>query len=277
MNIIDGNWLVLRNFHKCGRPQDESELFNSVLGSLLKYIKEYGYENKLVVAWDNGKYRYRSETNGIAYKGDRSYDESFQCAWNTMVRLRESLPSLGIPCLHFPGVEADDIGYFFAHHPKFKRVSKKLICSDLDWLISVTEDTLVYRPLPQGLEIYSDSVLEEQYQLEHYSDFLLYKAINGDASDSIPGLTGSHSKIKTYLEAYKLSKIEDEEILKKIENNIHLMRLDRIVDDEEVCEALIEQFYRKPTKIPLSFILPPNYPVYFNGMIKKYMKCQGLA
>lgn len=276
MNILDGNWMVLRNFHMMNKPQDESVLFNSCLGSILKFIKDYGYDNKFVVAWDDGKYRYRSDTKGIDYKGERNYDESFQSAWNTMKRLQEVLPFLGVASLKFKGIEADDIGYFFAHHPKFKRAEKRLLASDRDWFISITEDTMVIRPMPRGPEYYTNSILEEEYELEHYSEFLLYKAINGDGSDSIPGLTGSHSKIKKLMLAHKLDKLTEEQST-VISNNIHLMRLDRIIEDQEVCDSLLEQFYHKPTKTPLSFLLPPNHPAYFTGVIKKYMTRQGLA
>lgn len=276
MNVLDGNWMVVRNFHASNKMQDESGFLNHCLGSILRFVKNNGYK-PFAVAWDQGKYRYRADTKGVDYKGDRVYDDSFKVCWNVMDRLRQILPSIGIKCLQFPGIEADDIGYWCAYTPElshFKEIN--LISSDRDWFISINERTNVIRPLTgDKIQLYSESILEEEFGLSHFDDYLLYKSIVGDGSDNIPGITQSAALIKEYISGYKLSTL-DEEIKSKMEVNIHLMRLDRILTDEEVCASLKQQLNTPFVKRPLSLLLPPNYPVYFNGIIGKYMREQGL-
>lgn len=268
---MDGNYLAMRNFHAIGIDKVTSQsLITSIFQTIYKIIRNDGYQSQVYVAWDGGHSRYRGSDED--YKGSREYDERFNVLWESINNLHLSLPQTGIISLKFPGVEADDIGYYYSYRALVDNIETKLYSVDRDWLISVNEKCSVVRPNTKD-PIWTPEELKKAYKLGDHS-FLLYKSILGDSSDEIVGITNNIDQILNYCDQYKNNSI-DESIKLKINHNLDLMRLDRIVEDFEVTSSLIEQeskvSYNSKSAISEFFkLMGNNFPQYFYGVSGKY-------
>lgn len=269
--VIDGNWLGMRNFHAAGKIQDRSKLAISIMQSLLKIIRTDEYRSQIIVAWDGGSYRYRGYQED--YKEGREYDEAYNCLWEVLATLHEHLPKIGIHSIRCKGVEADDLGYYYGWRAVEENVFTLLTAIDRDWLISINEKTSVFRPAinkaPEELVTHQNIV--EKFPIQHFSEFLIYKAIFGDGSDNIPGVT-TGVNINEAVCKYKTGQL-GADIVEKIDKNINLMRLNHIVTDTEVHEMIKEceskMVLNVPIRDPLTAICG-TFPEYFNGVVGKY-------
>lgn len=269
--VLDGNFLSVRNFHAMGKPRDTGKVLISVLQTIFKIIKEDDYQSQVYVAWDYGHNRYRPAEKGVEYKATREYDDSFDFLWEALKIAHKILPLTGIGSIKFYGVEADDIGYYYANQSLIDNIPTILYSIDRDWLISVNKNCSVIRPRTKD-PIWTLDELNKGFDLKN-NQFLLYKAILGDPADNISGLSEDHDTIINLCEAYKSNSIEQE---KKdvIDHNISLMRLDHIIKDDEVKNRIKYQesvisynpnkFFNAMNAENISF------PQYFYGVTKKY-------
>lgn len=93
---------------------------------------------------------------------------------------------LQIACLD--NIEADDsIAYLTMQYfvPKGSKV--RIVSTDRDYLQLVSEQIEVYSPVKKKL--YSPKKLQEEFSI-HPDNYLLYRVVDGDMGDSIPGVSG---------------------------------------------------------------------------------------
>jgi 5'-3' exonuclease len=266
MIIFDGNWIAQRQFHALSRPDNRDVLSISIISSFLKYLKVFGYDNKIVVAWDNGTYRYRNKSESPDYKKGRDYDESYQTCWDSIDWLHSILPSLGISSIKYPGVEADDIAYYISTLD----IDKVFIASDRDWLACINENSRVHRPVGKVHKTYEIKDLLEEYELKSTEDWWFYKSLVGDSSDNIPSIL-SHKKAINYIYSEDKNLISEDKF-KCLEDNYELIRMDHIMSDEEVISDIKTQLINSDINHNISDVLPKDYPQYFNSVLNKYFK-----
>lgn len=180
--ILDGTWLIRRNFHAMGAEdnRDPGAVISSFVQSVSKLIRDYNYKREVIALFDYGKFRYRPKQEFPEYKANREYDEDyFAPLWEASNKIKDVLPAIGIRAISFYGLEADDLGYLLAH----QGTDNILHSSDRDWYACVNDISSVRNP-NDGLV--DKAKLLEMTGLSDIKDYALYKSINGDGSDNIP-------------------------------------------------------------------------------------------
>ena len=198
--LVDGNAIVHRGFHaipslstKSGEPTNAVYGFTMILLRALNEIKP----DFAAVTFDLPKPTFRHEAYK-EYKATRvkAPDELYA----QIPRCKEIVRALGIEIFEKEGYEADDVLGTLARLIEEKNKTTPdyetlIVTGDLDTLQLVSDYTKVYT-LRKGLTdimVYDPAAVKERYGItvEQVVDF---KAIKGDASDNIPGVTGIGEK-----------------------------------------------------------------------------------
>ncbi|HWR64541.1 MAG TPA: DNA polymerase I [Bellilinea sp.] len=196
--LIDGHALAYRTYFalsltggkfstSSGEPTAGTYGFASVLIKLIEQDKpEY-----LAVAFDTGK-TFRNDIFP-AYKGTRAKmpdDLRLQ-----IDRIREMVDVFGLPRLEMEGAEADDVLGSIAKQAVAKGLGVKIITGDRD-LLQLVEDRVVVNLAGSKLSEAKDFAAKDVVaSLGVRPDQVVdYKALVGDKSDNIPGVTGVGEK-----------------------------------------------------------------------------------
>ena len=186
--IIDGNSLINRAFYglpplkslsgkQCGAVFGFVNMMMSVItGDRPKY---------LVCVFDAGKHTFRHNMYAD-YKGTR--EGMPEDLHEQLLVLKDLLKAMGIETIEIPEIEADDIVGSLTR--KFNE-EFILISGDKDLLQLVDDHVTVWltqKGISSVLKV-DRKVLKEEFNLEPYQVIEL-KAIMGDASDNIPGVSG---------------------------------------------------------------------------------------
>lgn len=210
--IIDGNSVIHRAYHALpALTTKKGELVNAVYGFLLvflKAIREF-QPDYIAACFDFPAPTFRHEKYK-EYKAKRppAPEELYQ----QIPKVKEVLKIFNVPIFEKEGFEADDIiGTISKKFPKKQvgarraggwrvgwspEVESIILSGDLDTLQLVDKDTKVYF-LRKGVKdtfLYDENLVKEKYQgltPEQLTDF---KALKGDPSDNIPGVTGIGEK-----------------------------------------------------------------------------------
>lgn len=144
---------------------------------------------------DRGKNRFR--VNRI-YPENMNEEEERESMKRQFVWLAEFLESLPINFMVYDGIEADDVMAYLSNHIKDELGAEQIIVStDKDFLQLVDDKRIIYSPTKKVL--YNIPVLEREYGL-HHENFILYRILDGDSSDNIPGIYGCG--LKTLLKRF---------------------------------------------------------------------------
>ena len=102
---------------------------------------------------------------------------------NRIVQYLECLP---LTIINMDNIEADDVIGYCAKHI-FKDSKSTIMSTDKDFLQLVDENIKVYSPTKK--KMYDEEKVVEEYGISSHN-FLLYRMLDGDVSDSIPGVKG---------------------------------------------------------------------------------------
>ncbi|PSO43199.1 DNA polymerase I [Candidatus Saccharibacteria bacterium QS_5_54_17] len=195
--VIDGKSVLYRGYYAMGdlatadgRPTGATYGF-AMMG--LRILQEFN-PDYVAVAWDKSKTNIRARRELYAqYKANRKPMPE---------DLREQIPDVrrvcrafGWPLLEVDDYEADDIMGSLAVQAKQKDIDSVLVTGDLDVLQLVNHHTqvcLLKRGVTQTIT-YNQNSFQEAYRMtpEQFTD---YKALMGDPSDNIPGVSGVGEK-----------------------------------------------------------------------------------
>jgi DNA polymerase I len=198
--IIDGNALVHRAFHALpplASPQGEP--VNAVYGFLLVFLKVLKDLQPQYVAasFDLPGPTFRDRIYaGYKAKRPKAPDELYE----QIPLIKEILQKLGVPIFEKQGYEADDVIGTIVKIAKRQQIDPEpeiiIVTGDLDALRLIDENTKVYA-LKRGLKdvvVYNQELVRKKYDglvPEQLTDF---RALRGDPSDNIPGVTGIGEK-----------------------------------------------------------------------------------
>ena len=101
-------------------------------------------------------------------------------------RIVEYLECLPLTIINMDNIEADDVIGYCAKHI-FKDSKSTIMSTDKDFLQLVDENIRVYSPTKK--KMYDEEKVLEEYGVSSHN-FLLYRMLDGDVSDSIPGIKG---------------------------------------------------------------------------------------
>ena len=154
----------------------------------------------LAVAFDTGK-TFRDEIYP-AYKGTRAkMPEDLR---PQIERIREMVDVFNIPRLEREGFEADDVLGSAARIAAENGLGVKIVTGDRDLLQLVNERTVVYLAGDDKNYITAEDVLASKFAVRP-EQVVDYKALVGDTSDNIPGVSGVGEKTASAL----LGKVRD--------------------------------------------------------------------
>lgn len=200
--IIDGNNNLYRSLYVNLKFYTKDGIYTGALFNFLKILNTFRIFGKLIVVFDgqnSSSYRRKFYPE---YKANRLKDFSTMSEEDKLTESKkqlsiqqslEILPILGIPTISFSGIEADDIIYHLALHLKKKDKNNKVTVAsgDRDYFQLLQHDIGVYQPIKD--EYINADNFERIYEFspEYY---VLYRSLEGDGSDNIPGIDGIGSK-----------------------------------------------------------------------------------
>ena len=200
--IIDGKSVFYRGYYAMGNLSLEDGTptggvygFASLAFEVIRKLKP----DYVVVAWDKkGTSTAKRSAIYPEYKaGRKKAPDDF---YEQIPLLKDFLKTLGWPLFETDGYEADDILGTLAVQANKLGVEANLITSDLDMLQLIDENTKVFA-MKRGfsdIEEFDLEYFENKYGLKQ-SQFLDLKALQGDSSDNIPGVSGIGPKTATQL------------------------------------------------------------------------------
>jgi len=198
--IIDANSVIHRAYHALPRLTTKNgELVNAVYGFLLvllKAIKDF-QPDFIAACFDHPSPTFRHKKYK-EYKAKRP--PAPEDLYQQIPKVKEVLEAFGVSFFEKEGLEADDlIGTIASLSPKkqvFPKVETIILSGDLDTLQLVNPQTKVYA-LRKGVKdvvLYDEDLVKEKFQGLTPDQILDFKALRGDPSDNIPGVTGVGEK-----------------------------------------------------------------------------------
>ena len=261
--IIDSNSIIHRAYHALPPlTTKKGELVNAVYGFLLvffKVIREF-QPNYIAATFDFPAPTFRHK-KFPEYKAKRP--PAPKELYKQIPKIKEILEAFGVAIFEKEGFEADDIiGAIAALAPKkqvFPKIEIIILSGDLDTLQLINPQTKVYS-LKRGVKdiiLYDENLVREKFQGLKTGQLLDFKALKGDPSDNIPGVTGIGEKtaIKLLLDFGSL-----ENLYKEIEENSEKTKQLRPKLKEVLLRYKEQAFFSKnlaqiEKNIPLDFTL----------------------
>ena len=190
--IVDGNSLANRAYYAMPylsniKAQPSGAVFGFV-NILIKLIVEQK-PKYIAVAFDHARKTFRNEIYE-AYKGTRK--ETPPDLVKQFPVIKDMLKLMGIMVLEFEGIEADDIIGTLAKKSDKNNI---LLSGDRDLLQLVNDNTVVWltKKGVTELDIMDEKAIKEKYGFKP-KNIIDLKALMGDASDNIPGVSGVGEK-----------------------------------------------------------------------------------
>ncbi len=197
--IIDANSIIHRAFHALPPlTNKKGEQIGAVYGFLLAFFKSMKdfKPDFVAVCFDVHAPTFRHK-KFKQYKAKRP--PAPKELYSQIPKVKEVLATLKVPVFEKEGFEADDIIGTIAKLAPRKQVIPKLetiiLTGDRDALQLVNSKTKVFA-LGRGIKnaiLYNQSQVQEKYGISS-QQIIDYKALRGDASDNIPGVTGIGDK-----------------------------------------------------------------------------------
>ena len=221
--IIDG----LNTFIRCWTSTPTLNENGDHVGGAIGTLKSIGYAirqvepTRVIVTFDGkGGSKNRKKIYG-EYKANRAKSKlRINRAYNEMMNdeeeresmkrqyvwLMDMLSYLPVTTMIYDGVEADDTMAYITTNLLKEDEQAVIMSTDKDFLQLVDEKTIVWSPTKK--KIYNQNRIKEEFGMDS-KNLLLYRVLDGDSSDNIPGVYGCG--IKTILKRYP-EVAEDKEI-----------------------------------------------------------------
>ncbi|HEU68137.1 MAG TPA: DNA polymerase I, partial [Candidatus Acetothermia bacterium] len=194
--VVDGHSTLYRSFYAVpdlttSRGEPVGALYGFVR-TLLKVLREYP-SRYVAVALDAGGVTVRHEAYA-AYKATRK--PTPEPLAQQLPRVEEVLDAFGIPCLVVPGYEGDDVMATLSWQAEAAGIPALHLTGDKDMAQLVSERVFLLRPGRRPgdpLILLDRHAVEEKFGVppERIGDLL---ALEGDASDHVPGVKGIGEK-----------------------------------------------------------------------------------
>ena len=202
--IIDGLNTFIRCWSSIPTMNDDGDHVAGVTGVLksIGYAIRQTQPTRVIVVFDgkggsaNRKKRfsgYKADRDPNKLRVNRQYAEMMnvederESMKRQFVWLAEMLHHLPITTMIYDGVEADDVMAYIATQLLKEDEQAVVMSTDKDFLQLVNDKTIVWSPTKK--KIYNKKAIREEFGLES-KNLLLYRILDGDKSDNIPGVNG---------------------------------------------------------------------------------------
>ncbi|MHB8994179.1 MAG: DNA polymerase I [Armatimonadota bacterium] len=237
--LIDGNSLVHRAYHALPPLSNaEGQPTNAVYGfvQMVLPLLEQEQPEQVIVAFDPKGPTFRHELDST-YKGTR-VDMDVELAAQ-MALAREAADALGLGIVEVPGFEADDVIGTLTERAHAEGREVLIVSGDRDLVQLVRPGVTVMATIKgmKDVKLYDEEAVREQYALRP-EQIVDMKALAGDTTDNIPGISGIGpvgaakllAEYGTVEGIYDhLSEIKQEALRKKLENGRELANLGKIL------------------------------------------------
>ena len=196
--LLDAYALIYRAYYALIKnPRINSKGFNTsaILGfvNTLEDVIKKEKPTHIGVAFDPKGKTFRHEAYE-AYKAQR--EETPEVIRESVPVIKEIIKAYNIPILEVPGYEADDVIGTLAKQAEQRGITTYMMTPDKDYGQLVTDKILMYRPALKGagFEIRGVKEVCERYGISSPHQVIDLLALEGDASDNIPGCPGVGEK-----------------------------------------------------------------------------------
>jgi len=233
--LVDGSAIVHRAYHAmpffAKKDGASTGAIYGFFSMLLKVIQQLDPQY-IVIAFDRPKPTFRQQLY-VGYQAQRPKMESDLS--DQFGKIIEILQKARISTYAVDGYEADDIIGTVSDAANKKGIFTYIVTGDRDMLQLVDEDTRVFMPIKGISEV---SIMDAEKVREKYgikpSQFIDYKALQGDSSDNYPGVAGIGPKtaanlINEYGSVDKIYKSLDEIAVK------NKKLADRLIEGHDAC------------------------------------------
>lgn len=234
--IIDG----LNTFIRCWTSIPTLNDNGDHVGGVTGVLKSIGYAirqvepTRVIVAFDGqggSKNRkkifgeYKANRSGKQLRVNRAYNEMMndeeerESMKRQFVWLMDMLDYLPVTTMIYDGIEADDTMAYITTNLLKEDEQGVLMSTDKDFLQLVDEKTIVWSPTKK--KIYNQNRIKEEFGLDP-KNLLLYRVLDGDSSDNIPGVYGCGLKtvLKRFPEVTEDREISVDEFLELTERKV---------------------------------------------------------
>ena len=239
--IIDGLNTFIRSWTTNPTMNEDGDHTGGVIGSLKSIgfgIRQFN-PTRVIVTFDgkggsNGRKKiyggYKSERGKNRFRVNRQYpemmneeDESVSMK-RQFVWLVDILDSLPVTTMVYDGIEADDVIGHIATQLLDEDDECVIVSTDKDFLQLVSDKVTVYSPTKK--KTYDRKAVFEEYGL-YPQNLLLFRTLDGDNSDNIPGIKGCGLKtvLKRFPELSEDRKIEFDEFFNISDGKINESKL----------------------------------------------------
>ena len=234
--IIDGLNTFIRCWSSIPTMNDDGDHVGGVTGALksIGYAIRQVQPTRVVVVFDGqgGSKRrkkifsgYKAQRDKNKLRVNRQYadlmndEDERESMKRQFVWLNEMLDGLPLTTMIYDGVEADDIMAYITTHILKDKEQAVIMSTDKDFLQLVNDTTIVWSPTKK--KMYNTKLVKEEYGIES-KNLLLYRVLDGDKSDNIPGVYGCGIKtlVKRFPEITEEKKLSVEDLLKLAEDKM---------------------------------------------------------
>lgn len=212
--IIDG----LNTFIRCWSSIPTMNENGDHVGGVTGVLKSIGYAirmtqpTRVIVSFDGkgGSKRrkkvfegYKAQRDSNKLRVNRQYadlmndEDERESMKRQFVWLVDMLNYLPVTTMIYDGVEADDVMAYITTQLLKEDEQAVVMSTDKDFLQLVDDKTIVWSPTKK--KIYNQKAVKEEYGIES-KNLLLYRILDGDTSDNIPGVYGCG--IKTVIKRF---------------------------------------------------------------------------
>jgi DNA polymerase-1 len=154
----------------------------------------------IVICWDGAGGSLKRKQMKKDYKAGRAplrlnrafhhldEDEAKQNRFFQELRLIEYFNEMPVIQFRFDNVEADDIVAYVCQMSELEDCEKVIVSNDKDFFQLVSGKTVLMRPVEKN-RVYNSRTVINEFKIHPYN-FALAKAMIGDKSDNLPGISG---------------------------------------------------------------------------------------
>lgn len=239
--IIDGLNTFIRCWSSIPTMNDDGDHVAGVTGVLksIGYAIRQTQPTRVIVVFD-GKggsqsrkkkfdgYKANRDTNKLRvnrqYAEMMNVEDERESMKRQFVWLAEMLHQLPVTTMIYDGVEADDVMAYITTQLLKEDEQAVVMSTDKDFLQLVNDTTIVWSPTKK--KIYNKKVVREEFGIES-KNLLLYRVLDGDTSDNIPGIKGCGIKtlVKRIPELTEDTKLTVDDLLRLCEEKSGKVKL----------------------------------------------------
>lgn len=243
--LVDGLNTFIRSWTTSPNLNDNGDHVGGITG----FLQSIGYgirqtnPTKVIIVFDgkggSDKRKkiydgYKSDRGSNRFRVNRTYadlmneEEERVSMKRQFVWLADILEYLPLKVMVYDGVEADDVIAYLSNQIVSEGNNSVIMSTDKDFIQLVSPNTIVYSPTKK--KIYNTESVKDEFGID-YRNFLLYRILDGDTGDNIPGIKGCG--LKTIIKRFP--EVVDDEV--SIDKLIELSK--NAVGKQKIYETII--------------------------------------